>query len=304
MPLTLRQIRENCQLAREAMDRARHGHYALGAFNLDNQETLRAVVRAAKNKNAPVLVEVSKGEVDVLGHDNVRDMVDNYKDEYGVEMYINLDHSPTVEDAIAGIEAGFEFIHIDVSQANHDATDEEIIDATQRVVACARLTGALVESEMHYFAGSSNLHTEKIDYKAIKETFSTPENAQKFVQATGIDTFAAAIGNLHGKYPVPKHLDIVLLKEIRKAITCNISLHGGSGTPAHYFVDAVKIGVTKVNINSDMRIAYRQTLEKVLDDNPTEYAVVKLMRQVEDEVQKVVEEKLDMFNSAGKAKPQ
>ncbi len=303
MPLTLRQIRENCQLGREAMDRARQGHYALGAFNLDNQETLRAVVRAAKNKNAPVLVEVSKGEVDVLGHDNVRDMVDNYKDEFGVEMYINLDHSPTVEDAIAGIEAGFEFIHIDVSQAKHDATDEEIIDATQRVVACARLTGALVESEMHYFAGSSNLHTEKIDYKAIKETFSTPENAQKFVQATGIDTFAAAIGNLHGKYPVPKHLDIPLLKEIRKAITCNISLHGGSGTPAHYFVDAVKIGVTKVNINSDMRIAYRQTLEKVLDDNPTEYAVVKLMRQVEDEVQKVVEAKLDMFNSAGKAKP-
>ncbi len=303
MPLTLRQIRENCQLAREAMDRARQGHYALGAFNLDNQETLRAVVRAAKNKNAPVLVEVSQGEVDVLGHDNVRDMVDNYKEEFDVEMYINLDHSPSVEDAIAGIEAGFEFIHIDVSQANHDATDEEIIDATQRVVACARLTGALVESEMHYFAGSSNLHTEKIDYKAIKETFSTPENAQKFVQATGIDTFAAAIGNLHGKYPVPKHLDIQLLKEIRKAITCNISLHGGSGTPAHYFVDAVKIGVTKVNINSDMRIAYRNTLEKVLDDNPTEYAVVKLMRQVEDEVQKVVEEKLDMFNSAGKAKP-
>lgn len=285
------------------MERARQGHFALGAFNLDNQETLIAVCRAAKAKNAPVLVEVSKGEVDALGLDNIRDMVDNYKYEYGLEMYVNLDHSPSVEDAIAGIEAGFEFIHIDVSQANHDATDEQIVDATQRVVACARLTGALVESEPHYFGGSSNVHKEAIDYTTIKKTFSTPEGAQKFVQATGIDTYAAAIGNLHGHYPVPKRLDISLLKEIRKAITCNISLHGGSGTPGHFFEEAVRVGVTKVNINTDMRIAYRNTLEKVLKDNPTEFAVVKLMKEVEDAVQTVVEEKLDTFNSAGKAQP-
>jgi fructose-bisphosphate aldolase class II len=121
------------------------------------------------------------------------------------------------------------------------------------------------------------------------------------VEATGIDTYAAAVGNLHGSYPVPKKLDLELLQQIRNAIDCNISLHGGSGTPGHYFVNAVKIGVSKVNINSDMRVAYRNTLEKVLKDNPTEYAVVKLMDQVEDAVQAVVEEKIDMFNSAGKA---
>src|SRR5213082_2548908 len=124
MPLTLRQIRDNCAAARETMARARSEHFALGAFNLDNQETLIAVSKAAANKKAPVLVEVSKGEVDALGLDNVRDLVENYKSEFGVEMYINLDHSPSVEDAIAGIEAGFEFIHIDVSQAKHDATDQ------------------------------------------------------------------------------------------------------------------------------------------------------------------------------------
>src|SRR3954465_6481413 len=112
MPLTLNQIRENCQLARAAFRRARTEYFALGAFNLDNQETLIAVAKAAANKKAPVLVEVSKGEVDALGLDNVRDLVENYKAQYGVEMYINLDHSPTVADAIAGIEAGFEFIHI------------------------------------------------------------------------------------------------------------------------------------------------------------------------------------------------
>lgn len=301
MALSLKEIRKNCEDARILMNRARKEHFGVGAFNLDNQETLKAVVKAATAKNAPVLVEVSKGEVDALGLYNVRDMVDNYRHEYGVEMYINLDHSPSVEDAMDGIEAGFEFIHIDLSQAKRDATEEEIITATQQVVDYARLTGALVESEPHYFGGSSNVHTEAFDYNEIKKTFSTPEGAKAFVDATGIDTFAAAVGNLHGSYPVPKMLDLELLKQIREAIDCNISLHGGSGTPGHYFVEAVKIGVTKININSDIRVAYRKTLEKVLADNPTEYAVVKLMDEVVSAVQTVVESKIDMFNSAGKA---
>lgn len=283
------------------MQRAREQHFALGAFNLDNQETLIAVARAAKAKNAPVLVEVSQGEVEALGLENVRDMVDNYKAELGVEMYVNLDHSPTVAAAIAGIEAGFEFIHIDISQARNDAALEEIITETKQIVDYARLTGALVESEPHYFGGSSNLHSEKIDYNEIKKTFSTPDGARAFVEATGIDTFAAAVGNLHGKYPVPKKLDLDLLKQIRAAIDCNISLHGGSGTPGHYFIEAVRIGVTKVNINSDMRVAYRNTLEEVLQRNKSEYAVIKLMDEVIDAVQGVVESKIDMFNAAGKA---
>ncbi|MBX4199842.1 class II fructose-bisphosphate aldolase [Candidatus Saccharibacteria bacterium] len=302
MPLTLRQIRNNCAEARETFARARQEHFALGAFNLDNQETLIAVAKAAKSKNAPVLVEVSKGEVDALGLDNVRDLVENYKAEYGIEMYINLDHSPTVEDAIAGIEAGFECIHIDISQANHEASDEDIIQKTKEVVEAAKLTGALVEAEPHYFGGSSNVHSEQIDYEEVRKTFSTPEGAQAFVEATGIDTFAAAVGNLHGLYPVPKVLDLELLQRIREAISCNISLHGGSGTPGHYFIEATKIGVTKVNINSDMRMAYRTTLEKTLAENKTEYAVVKLMGSVIDAVQTVVESKIDTFNSAGKAR--
>lgn len=145
------------------------------------------------------------------------------------------------------------------------------------------------------------MFTEAFDYEEIKKTFSTPEDAKYFVEATGIDTYAAAIGNLHGSYPVPKVLDLELLQRVRDSIDCNISLHGGSGTPGNYFVDAVRIGVTKVNINSDMRRAYRDTLEKALHDNPTEYAVVKLMDGVIKAVQAVVESKIDMFNSSGKA---
>jgi fructose-bisphosphate aldolase class II len=302
MPLTLRQIRQNCQQARSRMAQAREEHWAFGAFNLDDEATLKAVVQAAVAKKAPVLVEVSQGEVDDIGLDNVRDMVDNFKAQYGVEIYVNLDHSPSVQAAMAGIEAGFEFIHIDFSQAKHDASDEEIIEATKKVVSYARLTGALVESEPHYFGGSSNVHAEAIDYEAIKKTFSTPQGAAEFVKTTGIDTYAAAVGNLHGKYPVPKKLDLELLQRIRNALDCNISLHGGSGTPGHYFRDAVKIGVTKVNINSDMRFAYRTTLEKVLKDNPNEYSVSKLIaKEVVPAVQAVVESKLQDFNSEGKA---
>lgn len=301
MGLTIRQIRDNCVKARHLMQRSRQQQFAVGAFNIDNQETLIAIARAAQAKKSPVLIEVSQGEVDAMGLENIRDLVDNYQLEYGIEVFINLDHSPSVEDAKRGIDVGFEFIHIDVSQANHGASDEEIIAATKEVVDYAKFTGALVESEPHYFGGSSNVHEEDIDYEEIKKTFSTPEGSQAFVNATGIDTFAAAIGNLHGKYPVPKELDLDLLQSVRDAIDCNISLHGGSDTPGHFFEEAVKIGVSKININSDTRFAFRQALEQVLRDNPDEYAVVKLMPTVYEAVQKVIESKIDMFNSADKA---
>jgi fructose-bisphosphate aldolase class II len=230
-------------------------------------------------------------------------MVDNYKAEYGIEMYINLDHSPTVEDCKIAIDVGYEFIHIDISQANKDATMEDIIKGTNEVVEYAKYTGAVVEGEPHYFGGSSDVYNQDIDYEEIKKTFSTPEGANEFIEATGIDTYAAAIGNLHGKYNVPKILDLDLLQRIRDRIGSDkfISLHGGSDTPLHYFENAAKIGVSKINVNTDLRFAFRTTLNKVLDENPDQYAVVKLMPIVQDAVQAVVEEKISAFNSAGKA---
>lgn len=303
MGLTIEQIRENIANARKLMQRSREQKFAVGSFNVDNQETLIAVVNAAKKLNSPVLIEFSKNEVKSMGLHNIRDMVDNYKADYGIEMYINLDHSPTVQDCKEAIDAGYEFIHIDISQANHDATDEEIIAATKEVVEYAKFTGAIVEAEPHYFGGSSDVFTEDIDYEEIKKTFSTPEGAKAFCEVTDIDTFAAAVGNLHGKYPVPKILDLDLLQRVRDAVDQKvyISLHGGSDTPLHFFVEAAKIGVSKINVNSDLRFAFRTTLEKVLADNPTEYAVVKLMPQVYGAVQAVIEEKISAFNSTGKA---
>ncbi len=302
MSLIAEQIYENTARARELMHRSRQEGFAVGAFNIDNQETLQAISQAAQKLQAPVMVEVSAGEVKTMGGcQNIRDMVSNYRSTYNIEMYINLDHAPTVELCQQAIDAGFEFIHIDISQANHSATLEEIIAKTKDVVAYARSTGALVEAEERYFFGDSNVHKETIDYEEVKKWNTKPNEARDFVAATGIDTMAVQIGNLHGLYPVPKILDLDLLREIRAAIGCQISLHGGSGTPLHYFEDAAKIGVSKININSDLRYAFRTTLEKVLRENPDEYAVYKLMPQVCAAVQAVVEEKIQAFGSVGKA---
>ena len=302
MSLIAEQIYENTARARELMHRSRQEGFAVGAFNIDNQETLQAISQAAQKLQAPVMVEVSAGEVKTMGGcQNIRDMVSNYRSTYNIEMYINLDHAPTVELCQQAIDAGFEFIHIDISQANHDAALEEIIAKTKDVVAYARSTGALVEAEERYFFGDSNVHKEAIDYEEVKKWNTKPNEARDFVAATGIDTMAVQIGNLHGLYPVPKILDLDLLREIRASIDCQISLHGGSGTPLHYFEDAAKIGVSKININSDLRYAFRTKLEKVLRENPDEYAVYKLMPQVCAAVQAVVEEKIQAFGSVGKA---
>jgi fructose-bisphosphate aldolase, class II len=292
----------NTESARALYARTTKERFALGAFNVDNQETLIAIARAAAEKKSPVLVEASHGEVEMIGVRNLRAMVDNYKAEFGIEMYINLDHSPSVKAAKAAIDAGFEFIHIDLSQAKQDATNEEIIAATREVVEYAKTSGACVESEPHYFGGSSNVHAEGIDYAEIRKTFTTPDGARAFVAATGIDTFAVAIGNLHGLYPLPKHLDLGLLARIRAAVPCYLSLHGGSGTPDDEFRGAVERGVSKININSEIRRAYRTTLERQLAAWPDEYAIMKLIGPVIDAVQAVVEHKMEIFGSAGRAR--
>ena len=275
------------------------GGYAVGAFNVNNMEIIQGIVEAAKLEQAPLILQVSAGARKYANPIYLRKLVEAAVEESNLPIALHLDHGDNFEICKSCVDGGFTSVMIDAS--HHPF--EENIRLTKEVVEYAKFTGALVESEPHYFGGSSNLHTEDIDYEAIKKTFSTPEGSRAFIDATGIDTFAAAVGNLHGKYPVPKQLDLELLQQIRDAIPqrAHISLHGGSGTPLHFFAEAAKIGVSKVNINSDMRYAFRTTLEKVLADNPDQYAVVKIMEPVRQAVQAVVEEKIDAFGSAGKA---
>lgn len=283
------------------MLRAHQQRFAVGAFNIDSQDILISVIKAAAELKAPVIINLSEAEAEAIGIENARDLVDNYKEEYGVEAYLNLDHGPSVKLAKEAIDAGFEFVHIDISQKEHSASLEEIIQKTKQVTEYARFTGAVVESEMHYFAGSSNLHEEQIDYEEIKKDFTEPKTALDFVHQTDVDIFAASVGNLHGSYPAPKQLNLVLLQQVCDTLPCSVSLHGGSGTPLFYFEEAAKIGVNKININTDVRIAHRKALEKALEENPDEYSVMKLMKVVEEATQKVIEEKIKAFGSEGKA---
>lgn len=297
----LKEIRTSTSKARQLMLRAHQQKFAIGAFNIDSQDILISVIKASAALKAPVIINLSESEADSIGLENARDLVDNYKEEYGVEAYLNLDHGPSVKLAKEAIDVGFEFVHIDISQKEHGASLDEIIQKTKQITEYARFTGAIVESEMHYFAGSSNLHTEAIDYEEIKKDFSDPKTALDFVHATDVDIFAASVGNLHGSYPVPKQLNLPLLQQVCDALPCSVSLHGGSGTPLFYFEEAAKIGVNKININTDVRIAHRNALEKALQDNPDEYSVMKLMDGVNEVTQKVVEEKIKAFGSEGKA---
>jgi len=301
MGLTIRQIRDNTTRARHLMQRTRQQHFAVGAFNVDNQETLISICRAAQKLNSPVLVQVNDIEAKALGIENVRDLIDNYKIEYGIEIYINLDHSTTVEDCKRAIDAGYEFVQIDASLLSHDVSDEEIIDKTKEIVDYARFTGALVEGELSYFGKDHDIHNESFDRKEIKNIFSTPEESRAFVDATGVDIFAAAVGNLHGKYGAAEKLDLELLAKIRDSITTQISLHGGSGIPLNLLTDAAKIGVSKVSVGSDLRYAFRTALEKELKENPDQFVVTKLMDDVKDAMQKIVEDKINAFGSAGRA---
>jgi fructose-bisphosphate aldolase class II len=296
-------IRERTARARRMMARARSERFAVGAFNADNLETVRAICRAAHAMQAPVLIEVSQAETEAMGLGNIRDVVDNEADQLGIEAYLNLDHAPTIDAAVAGIEAEFEFVHLDLLQSDPTASAEQVVAATRHVVGYALLTGALVEGEQHHFAGTSTVHRDPADRDAIASSLSTPLDARRFVDDTGVDTLSVGIGNVHGRYPTPTRLNIQLLGRIRAAVGphVNLSLHGGSQTPPYAYQASILAGINKVNINSDLRYAYRSTLERELAAHPQEYAATQLLRPVVDAVQHVVESKIEMFGSAHKA---
>jgi fructose-bisphosphate aldolase class II len=286
------------------MARSREGGFAVGAFNVDNLETLRAVCRAARATGGPVLIELSQPEVEVFGLENARDVLDNEIDALGIEAYLNLDHAPSGSAAMSAIDAGFEFVHLDLFQSDRHARDEAVIAATREVVEYARRTGAVVEGEPRYLTGTSTLHHGRVDPGAVAPSLSTPEEARAFVEATGIDTLAVGIGNVHGHFAAPKVLDLELLARVRAAVdpNVNISLHGGSGTRDGVYRAIARGGVSKININSDIRVAYRTGLERQFARYPGQYATAKLIGPVIDAVQRVVEGKIHAFGSMGKAR--
>lgn len=284
--------------AKEVLNRAQKEGYAIGAFNAANIETLKAIVGAAVKLKAPIIVESSHGETEFIGAENLVDIVANYREETGLPIFVNLDHAPSLEAARKGIEAGYELIHINASKLPY----EENVKVVKTVVDEAHAKDLLVEAELTPIEGSSAPHMqETIEEEQAKSKYTDPEQAKDFVSRTGVDTLAVSVGNVHGVYKTAPKLDLELLKKLRETLPCFFSLHGGSGIPDDQVRSAVEVGkIVKVNVNSEMRIAYRETLENVLDKTD-EVAIYKIMPDVIAAVQKVVEKKITLFGSTGKA---
>jgi len=279
--------------AKDWFAKARKEQFALGAFNVGNLETLEAIVAAAKEKKAPLLIESSSGETKFMGAHNLAALVHEYREREGLPIFLNLDHSPSLEEARVGIEAGFDLIHFDGSKLPY----EENLQLMKTIVHGAHAKNLMTEGELENIVGSSEVHKGEMP----EPIYSDPEKDSRFASETGIDTFAVSIGNLHGLYEKPKKLNFDLLEQLSKKLGCFMSLHGSSGISDDQIHKAISLGVVKININTEMRKAYRETLESVLKEHKGEYAMYKIMPPVIEAVQSVVEKKLDLFGSSGKA---
>lgn len=272
-------------------------HYAMGAFNTANLESLKAITQAASNFKAPILIEASHGEITYFGMQQLVKLVRTYEEELQIPIILNLDHGSDIELIKKAVDSGFDYVHIDCGAKPFD----EAVKITKEVVAYAHKAGTPVEGEIDHIEGSSADHTSQkpTDLYSAK-SLTDPKRAAEFVKATQIDTFASFVGNLHGIYSETKHLHLDILREIHELLPDTfLSLHGGSGIFEDDVREALKLGIVKVNVNSEMRIAFKMTLQEVLNSS-NEIAVYKLMEKPIEAVRKVVEAKIGLFGCGGK----
>lgn len=284
-------------LAKPLFDRAKSEKWAIGAFNVCNLETLRAVVFAAVKLRSPVIIEASDGEINFIGKTELFYLVRIYEHQTGIPIILNLDHASTKESCLEAINLGFDYVHFDGSKLPL----MENIQITKEIVAAAHAKNILVEVEFNSITGSSADHrSENISTYQNKSLYTDPAAAQKFIADTGADTLASFIGNAHGLYQNQKLIDIPRLREIARVLpNTYLSLHGGSGIPAEDIKSAIQNGIVKINVNTELRLAYRDTLKQTLSAS-AEIAAYKLMVPVIENLQKIVESKITLFGSAGK----
>jgi len=282
----------------EALKKAHQGGYALGAFNACDAVAFKAITQAALALSAPVIIESSPGETEFLGAKNLVALTENFCQEEAFPAFVNLDHSRALPEIEKGMVAGYDMVHFDGS----DLPLEENINKAGLVVSWAHPHGILVEAEMDKITGESRPHRAEAESVQAAGVYTDPEKAASFVKKTQADLLAVFVGNVHGSYKSPIKLDLERLKLVRKKISCFLSLHGGSGVDPDDLKKAIKVGrIVKINVSTDLRVAYRQALEKSLSQNPEEVRGYKFFAPVVSAVSKVVEEKIKLFGSEGKA---
>ncbi|MEK9185713.1 MAG: class II fructose-bisphosphate aldolase, partial [Patescibacteria group bacterium] len=263
---------------------------ALGHFNISNLEGFWAVVNAAKNLEVPVIIGVSEGERDFVGVKQIKALVDSVKAD-GQPVFLNADHTYSLERIKEVINAKFDSVIIDEADKGFD----ENLRITKEAVEYAKGKEVLVEAELGFIGKSSKLLDEIPE--GVSKT--TVEEARKFVEETGINLFAPAVGNVHGmlKSGLEPKLDIELIKQIKEAVKIPLVLHGASGNSDEEIREAINAGISIIHINTELRVAYRKGLMKSLQDSPDEIAPYKYLRPALHEMQAIVEKKLKLFNN-------
>ncbi|MBM4402176.1 MAG: class II fructose-bisphosphate aldolase [Candidatus Cloacimonetes bacterium] len=275
------------------LTQAQSNGFALGAFNAGNLETIKAIVNATQNLNTAVIVELSPGEVEFMGMEIAAAVLHTWKENLQTPLFINLDHGKDPDEVKAAVDLGFDLVHFDGTSLPF----EENVRITQELVDYAHTYGALVEGEVDKIPETSIPHKEPAEKIAKGLPMTDPVQAAFFVEKTGVDIFAPFVGNLHGTYETAEKIDWERLKEIRKKVPCFLSLHGGSGISDKDIRKAIEVGgVVKINVNTELRIAYRKALEETLRQADS-VKMYEIMPEVVESVQKVVEQKLKSFKS-------
>jgi ketose-bisphosphate aldolase len=275
---------------------------AVGHFNVSDLVALKAVYLAAQEVNVPVLVGVSEGERDFIGVYQIAALVRSIREQNGFPMYLNADHTHSLEKAREAAQAGFDSVVFDGSALPF----EENVTETKRAVTEIKAIhpSIVVEGEIGFIGSSSSIH-DKIPENMSPMT--TPEQASEFVRRTGVDVLAPAVGNMHGMLKsmvdgkTKKHVDPARIAAIKRATGKPLTLHGGSGTDDQGFLDAIEAGITIVHINTELRVAWRRGLESALAKKPNEVVPYKLLPDVVESVRQVVYSRLRLFNTSPKA---
>lgn len=278
--------------AKEMLQKAREGKYAIGAFNVENMEMVMAVLAAAEAKNSPVIMQTTPGTIKYAGVDYYYANVAAAAKRSSVPVVMHLDHGDSFQRAMAAYRAGYTSIMIDGSKLPF----EENIDLTKRVVDACHPGDVYVEGELGKVGGKED------DLEGDDDNpYTDPEEAKIFVEKTGVDYLAIGVGTAHGVYKGIPKVNTDLIATIHDMVDVPLVLHGTSGVPDEQVITAVKNGICKVNYATDLRIAFTRGVKEFMAEHSEAFDPKKYSQQGMAEVQKYVEQKIEVCGSVGKA---
>ena len=277
----------------EILNDAHKKRYAVGGFNINNLEFIQGIVWAAEELNSPLILQASEGAIRYMGMDYVVAMVDAAVKNTSIPVALHLDHGSSFEKIMQCIRNGFSSVMIDASKLSF----EENIELTKKVVEAAHSVGVSVEAELGTIGGTEDDH--KVDEKDAM--YTDPEQAKEFVNATGVDALAIAIGTAHGVYKGEPELDFERLDIIKKIIDMPVVLHGASGISEADLKQGVELGVNKVNVNTDFQQVFTAKIKELFADNPDLYDPRKYCGPGRDVIKEKVKEKIMILGSNDRA---